>query len=92
MLIGIELAIQRERFIARGLLVSHIENLVARSQVLSRIAMAIQAPLHLQRRIIEHKWHAINRTMASVAANALIDMYAVVEINEIGQVVSARPH
>jgi len=91
-LIGVELAIQRERLIARGLLVPHVENLIAGSQIFCRIAMAIQTPLHLQRGVIEHERHTVDRAMAGIAADALVDVYAVIEINEIGQIVSPRPY
>ena len=40
---------QLHRVVGAGLLVPHVEHLVARPQELLRRAMAVQAPLHLQR-------------------------------------------
>src|SRR5438034_3905339 len=53
--------------------------------------MALDAPLHLQRGVIEHQRHAINRAVTGIAADALIYMNAVVEINKVGQIVHPIP-
>ena len=74
------------------LLVAHIEHLIARPQILLRRAMAFQAPLHLQRSIVVHQRHAVDRPVAGVAAHALVDVNAVIEINEIRQIVDPGPH
>ena len=91
MLIGVNLTIEQHWLVAARLLVAHIEYLVARPQVFLRSAMALQAPLHLQRGVIEHERHTINRAVASIAANPFVDVNAVIEVNEIGQIVDPRP-
>ena len=69
----------------------HVENLIFRPHVLFRMAVAIQAPLHVERRSLEHKRHLIDRTVARRAANTFIDVNAVVEINVIGKPVDLCP-
>lgn len=54
--------------------------------------MAADAPLHLQRSIIKHQWHAVHRAVAGVAAYALVDVNAVIEINEVWEVVDPVPY
>src|SRR6266576_6438258 len=90
-LIGVSLAIDHDRFCAGRLFIAHIEYLIARPQIFFRRAMAVQTPLHLQRSVVIHQRHAVNGAVAGIAAHALIDMNAVIEINEIGEVVDPVP-
>jgi len=83
-LVCIDLAIERHGLVAGWLFISHIEHLVSGAQIFLRSAMALQAPLHLQRSVIEHQRHPIDGAVAGIAAHALVDVYAVIEINEIG--------
>src|SRR4051794_10045268 len=53
--------------------------------------MAVQAPLHLQATLGVHQRHAVDLPVATVAADTLVDMNAVVEIDEIRQFVSPLP-
>jgi len=53
--------------------------------------MTLDAPLHLQRRIVKHQRHAIDRTVASVATNPFVDVNTVVEIDKIRQIVDPIP-
>src|SRR5262249_40417863 len=62
-----------------------------RTYVSFRIAVAIEAPLHLQRVLLPHQRHAVDLSVTRRAADSLIDVDAVVEIDEVGQVVHARP-
>ncbi len=54
--------------------------------------MTVQTPFHLQGRVVIHQGHAIHRPMAGVAAHTLVDVNAVIEINEVGQIVDPGPH
>ena len=54
--------------------------------------MAVQAPFHLQRRLVVHQWHAVHRTVTSIAPNPFGDVNAVVEVNEVRQIVYTRPN
>ena len=54
--------------------------------------MAIETPLHLQRSLVIHQRHAIYRAVTRIAAYALINVNAVVEINEIREIVHPVPH
>src|ERR1700688_1298115 len=53
--------------------------------------MAFQAPLHLQRILLVHQRHLVDRAVTGVAADSFIDMNTVVEKNEVGELVHARP-
>jgi len=90
-LIGVLLALHLDGLAARRLLVTHVENLVARPEIFFRRPMALQAPLHLQRSLVIHQGHAVHRTVAGVAAYTLIDMNAVIEIGEVGQIIHPGP-
>ena len=83
--------LRAQAFLVGWVLVVHIKDLVSRADVLGGIAMAIEAPLHIQRFGFPHQGHLIYLTVARLAANALVDVDAVVEIGEVGQVVDAIP-
>ena len=53
--------------------------------------MAIETPLHLQRRGLVHQRHLVDRAVTGITADAFIDVNAVIEINEIRNLVHARP-
>src|SRR5260370_18955552 len=53
--------------------------------------MAVQAPLHQERAGVERQRHLVDLTLARRAAHSLIDMNAVIEIDEIGQTVNFDP-
>jgi hypothetical protein len=90
-LIGEALTIDDYWARAGRLLVAHVEYLIARTQILFRRAMAAQTPLHLQRFLLIHQWHLVDWTVAGVAANAFIDVNAVIEKDEVGELVHPRP-
>jgi hypothetical protein len=78
------------RLVIRGFPI-HVENLVAWPQNRLRIAMAVQAPLHLQIGSLENQGHLVDLPVTRRAAHAFIDVDAVVEINVIGEPVHAHP-
>ena len=78
-------------FLIRGGLPIHVENLVSRAEVLFGVAVAIEAPLHGQRRSLENERHLVDRAMARRAANPLVNVNAVVEVDVIGQAVDPDP-
>jgi len=78
------------RLIRRGLPI-HIENLVARPQHRFRIAVAIQAPMHQQRAGLKHQGHLVYLAVAGRAANAFVNVNAVIEINVVRQPMYAHP-
>ena len=69
----------------------HVEDLISRTQILFGIAVAVQAPLHIQRRSLEHQRHLVDRTVASGAANPFVDVNAVIEIDVIRKAMHAHP-
>ena len=56
-----------------------------------RGAMTIQTPLHVERLGAPGERHLVELTVAGRTADAVRDMDAVVEVNEIGQVVNPIP-
>ena len=71
--------------------VREVEDLVLRPDVLLRRAMAGEAPLHRQRRLLVRQRHLVDAAMARGAANALGDVNAVIEADEVGQPVDTAP-
>jgi hypothetical protein len=69
----------------------HVENLIVWPQHVLRIAMAVQAPRHLQRRRLKHERHLIHLPVTRGAAYALGHVNAVIEIDIIGQTVNTDP-
>src|SRR5262249_18376875 len=49
------------------------------------------APLHLQRALLPGERHAIDAAVASRAADALVHVNAVIEVDELGEVMDPRP-
>src|SRR5580698_4495951 len=58
-LVGVRRAVDRDLVVFAGLLVLHVEYLVARPQELLGSAMAVQAPLHTQRVGLQHQRHLV---------------------------------
>src|SRR5215467_6532156 len=73
------------------LLILHIEHLVPWTQKPLRLAMAVQAPLHLQCVFRVHQRHFVHLAVATEAAHAFVDVDAVIEIHKIRQVMHPRP-
>ena len=71
--------------------VSHPKHFLARAHVLLRMAVAVEAPFHLERGLLPGERHLVHGAVAGFAADALIDVDAVIEIGEIGQIMHARP-
>src|SRR5205814_2048308 len=69
----------------------HVIDFVARPQVLLRRPMAVQAPLHVQARRLPRQVHLIDAPVTGGAADTLVDVNAVVEVDELRQVVDAVP-
>src|SRR5438874_3994165 len=69
----------------------HIEDLVAWAQNGLRIAMTVQAPLHLEIGRLENQRHLIDLPMTRRTADTFVDVDAVIEINEIGETMDADP-
>src|SRR5688500_13913653 len=74
-----------------GRFVVDVEDAILRTQELSRITMAIEAPLHLKRVLLPSQGHLVDGTMTGNAADALVDVNAVVEIDEVADIVDTNP-
>src|SRR5690349_7849010 len=53
--------------------------------------MAFDAPGHLERLLLPHERHAIDRTVTRRASHAFVYVDAVIEVRKVGQVVDSRP-
>jgi hypothetical protein len=71
---------------------SRREHQLARADEPAGVAMALQAPFHVERRFAIHKRHPVDIAMARYAAHALAHMDAVIEAGEVGEVVHAVPY
>src|SRR5437867_1045062 len=71
--------------------IGHVEDLIARADKVLRMAMAIEAPLHGQRRRLVSQRHPVDAAVAGRASDALVHMNAVIEVHEIRQPVHSRP-
>lgn len=69
----------------------HIRDVFGLPQNRFRIAMALQTPLHLQRRGVPHQRHQVHPAVTTGTSHALVDVYAVIEIGEIREVMDSRP-
>src|SRR5215467_11368628 len=69
----------------------HVEHLVPRTDETLRIAVTFEAPLHLKRVHLPYQRHLIDSAVAGRAPDALIDVNAVIEINEVGQIMHPLP-
>src|SRR5438876_8019646 len=54
-----------------------------RADVPLRIAMTVEAPFHLQRLLLPHERHSIDRPVTRRAPDSLVNVNAVVEVDEI---------
>src|ERR1043165_10300986 len=71
--------------------VRRVEHLLAWADVLLRGAVAAEAPFHRQRGGLVGQGHLVDAAVAVRAADALAHVNAVVEVDEVGEAVDARP-
>ena len=90
-LVRVALAVDRNRVRTVGWTVMHVEHLVAGTQIILRLAVTAHAPAHLQRFLLIHQRHAVDRSVAGVATDSLVDVNAVIEVHKIWKLVDARP-
>jgi hypothetical protein len=77
--------------LVRGRLIEGIENFIPWAHVFLRLPVAAEAPIHLQRLRAPGQRHLRDRPVASGAADPFIHVNAVVEVDEIGERIDARP-
>src|SRR5262249_37419236 len=64
----------------------HVDHLLARPQVFLRTAVAVQAPFHQQRGHLVGEGHLVDSAVTAGAADPLVDVNAMVEVDEAGKV------
>lgn len=65
--------------------------MLARADVKFRIAMALETPFHQQGTGLPRERHQIDSPVARDAAHALVHVNAVIKIDEVRQIMNARP-
>jgi hypothetical protein len=80
-----------EAGVIRGPLPRHVVDLVARPHVFRRVAMAVDAPRHLQRGVLVDQRHLVHASVAGCATDPFFHVDTVVEVDKVGQIVDARP-
>lgn len=69
----------------------HVKNLRARPDEPGGIPVALETPFHVQRMLLPGERHLIDATVAGFTADSLADVDAVVEENEVRQIVNPLP-
>lgn len=69
----------------------HREHFFLRPDELFRLAMTLETPLHLKRSNLIRQRHEVHPPMTGRASHTFVHMYAVIEIDEVGQVVNTSP-
>jgi len=72
-------------------LVVDAEHVRSGTDVLLRLAMTVDAPFHLQRLLLTHQRHQVHLAVTRRAPDALVHVNAVVEVDEIRQIVDTGP-
>jgi hypothetical protein len=74
-----------------GIHIVDVEDLGSRADIPLRLPVTVDAPVHVESVDPVHQRHFIHLAMAGRATDALVDVNAVIEINEVGKVVDACP-
>src|SRR5215469_375459 len=69
----------------------HVEHVLARPYLVLGMTMAVEAPLHLQGHGLIELVHLVDAAVARGAADTLVHVHAVVEVDEVGQIVHPDP-
>jgi hypothetical protein len=69
----------------------HVGHLPHGAEVLLRGAVTVEAPPHVERLGLLHRGHLIDAAVAGDAADALVHVDGVVEVDEVGDIVDLRP-
>ena len=69
----------------------HVEDLTLWPNIFRRIAVTIEAPFHEQRAMLPHERHVLHGAVATRAANALVHVNRMIEIDVIGEAMHAVP-
>jgi hypothetical protein len=56
-----------------------------------RVAVAVETPFHRKRSDLGDDFHFVNTTMTRNATDAAVNMYCVIEINEVWKIVNPIP-
>jgi len=69
----------------------HREDLFFGPDEFFRVAMTFEAPFHVERGNLISQRHEINASVTGRAADTLVDVNAVIEISEVGEIVHSGP-
>ncbi len=68
-----------------------VVDLIERTEMLLRVAMAVEAPTHALRLIVPDDFHVVHRPMTAGAANPAVHVHGVIKIHVIRGLVDADP-
>ena len=68
-----------------------VKDLTDRTQIIFRVAMAVQAPSHRERFLLVNNIHVIHLTVAARTADPAIDVHGMIEIRKIRHLVDFQP-
>ena len=71
--------------------VRHVKNVFARTNETLGCPMALQAPIHIKSIFAPRERHHVDPAVTGRATDALMDMNAVIEVNEAGKVMNPSP-
>ena len=80
----------QDELILRRLIV-HAEHVFPGTHKTFRMAVAVEAPIHIKRIFPPRQWHLIDRAMTSGAADSLVDVNAMIKVNEAGKIMDPSP-
>jgi hypothetical protein len=69
----------------------HVEDLGFRADILLRLAVASEAPFHLERIFLVNGWHIVDLPMTGRAADAFRYVNTVIEVRKLWKIVDALP-
>lgn len=93
--VGADVVLRKQRFTALNLvrwrIPFRVENLIGGPQVFLRRIVTIQTPAHVERVRLPRNRHPVHRSVACRAADALLNVYAMIEEDKIGKLIDALP-
>src|SRR4029453_8049489 len=77
--------------LVRGRLILDAEDGFTRPHVAFGTAVAVDAPVHLERLFLPHQRHSVDLSVTSGAPHSLFHVNAVIEVHKVWQIVDAGP-
>src|SRR5262245_46400750 len=66
-------------------------NILARKQIILGMTVAIETPVHVEGLRLPRQWHFVDPSVTGLAAHALVNVNAVIKVNEVRRVIDSNP-